>query len=263
VTAGTAPDYDVYARNRPHFFGTVDIPRRLSDAIGSCTGTFVDVGAGDGSNLYAFRSAGLLRRYAAVWALDVSETRIRALRHALPEVTASVGDALRLPFEDGSVGFYFSDQVIEHVPDDRAMAAELARVLAPGGRAFIGSVLRLPGAWYFYRCNGRWALDPTHVREYPAVESYCDVFRSAGLVIQDVFTKPMTFPICDVVLRLLIRAKAVSRERLMHLYAENRLVGRLRGLSVAIPRYHGVYALVTRGASSGNGRRPASPAADG
>ena len=43
------------------------------------------------------------------------------------------GDALALPFADGAFDRVIAAEVLEHVPDDRAAMAELARVLRPGG----------------------------------------------------------------------------------------------------------------------------------
>ncbi len=43
------------------------------------------------------------------------------------------GDATRLPFPDGSFDRVICTEVLEHVPDDRAVLSELVRVLRPGG----------------------------------------------------------------------------------------------------------------------------------
>jgi SAM-dependent methyltransferase len=53
------------------------------------------------------------------------------------EGVSLVADAQALPLPDGSVDFAASFHVLEHVPDDRAALRELARVLAPGGRAIV------------------------------------------------------------------------------------------------------------------------------
>ena len=45
-----------------------------------------------------------------------------------------VADATRLPFKTGSFSHAVSSEVLEHVKDDKAVLAELARVLKPGGR---------------------------------------------------------------------------------------------------------------------------------
>jgi SAM-dependent methyltransferase len=46
-------------------------------------------------------------------------------------------DVERLPHADGSLDLVLCSHVLEHVPDDRQAARELARVLAPGGRALV------------------------------------------------------------------------------------------------------------------------------
>ena len=47
------------------------------------------------------------------------------------------GDALALPFDDGSVDVLRCERVWQHLHDPAAAAREVARVLAPGGRAVI------------------------------------------------------------------------------------------------------------------------------
>ena len=47
------------------------------------------------------------------------------------------GDALALPFREGSFGTVVSFQVLEHVPRPALMVEEMARVLAPGGRLIV------------------------------------------------------------------------------------------------------------------------------
>ncbi len=48
-------------------------------------------------------------------------------------VGAVQGDALRLPFPDGSFDRVIASEVLEHIPDDETAMAELTRVLRPGG----------------------------------------------------------------------------------------------------------------------------------
>ncbi|PVG81828.1 SAM-dependent methyltransferase [Nocardioides gansuensis] len=59
------------------------------------------------------------------------------------------GDALALPFEDGSVDVLRCERVFQHLHDPGAAVREFARVLAPGGRVAVvdsdwGSAIWLP-----------------------------------------------------------------------------------------------------------------------
>ena len=63
-----------------------------------------------------------------------------ALRHAPKLQDGSLAfaqvDAMRLPIDDGVIDVVICAQVYEHVPDDTRLAAEVYRVLRPGGIVF-------------------------------------------------------------------------------------------------------------------------------
>jgi SAM-dependent methyltransferase len=100
----------------------------------------LDLGCGFGR--HAFEAA---RRGAAVVALDAGAeeiARVRGTFAAMAEAgelagdtlaTAVQGDALALPFPDGTFDRVIASEVLEHIPDDQAAMRELARVLRPGG----------------------------------------------------------------------------------------------------------------------------------
>jgi len=54
----------------------------------------------------------------------------------------------RLPFADGVFDVVVAADVLEHVPDLPAAVAELARVLAPGGRLVFDTINRTPWSWF-------------------------------------------------------------------------------------------------------------------
>jgi 2-polyprenyl-6-hydroxyphenyl methylase / 3-demethylubiquinone-9 3-methyltransferase len=54
----------------------------------------------------------------------------------------------RLPFADGVFDVVVAADVLEHVPDLPAAVAELARVLAPGGRFAFDTINRTPWSWF-------------------------------------------------------------------------------------------------------------------
>jgi SAM-dependent methyltransferase len=102
----------------------------------------LDLGAGGGR--HAFEA---MRRGAIVTALDASAAEVKdvasmmaameaeddATRAGGGKGTATVGDALDLPFPSASFDRVIAAEVLEHIHDDRRAIAELTRVLRPGG----------------------------------------------------------------------------------------------------------------------------------
>lgn len=100
----------------------------------------LDLGCGFGRHAYE-----AMRRGASVVACDLGLAELAQV-HAvyagmqesgeLPDGVScqSVnGDATKLPFPDAAFDRVLASEVLEHIPDDTAAFAELARVLRPGG----------------------------------------------------------------------------------------------------------------------------------
>jgi SAM-dependent methyltransferase len=112
------------------------------DRLGVLEGDrFLDLGCGFGR--HAFAAA---RRGAAVVALDAGRDEVVQVRSVLGamveagELSADrvraggvQGNALVLPFADGTFDRIVASEVLEHIPDDATAIAELVRVLRPGG----------------------------------------------------------------------------------------------------------------------------------
>ncbi len=101
----------------------------------------LDLGCGFGR--HAFQA---VRLGARVVALDAQSNEVSQVRDTIgamvdagevgrdEEAGAVQGNALSLPFSDGSFDRVIASEVLEHIPDDTAAMAELSRVLRPGGR---------------------------------------------------------------------------------------------------------------------------------
>jgi SAM-dependent methyltransferase len=92
--------------------------------------------------------------------VDLCEEAVRALRAA--GARCSVG-AMPLPYADASFDLACFFELIEHVDDDAALLAEVARVLRPGGVVFLSCPMN-PDYWTHYDAV------IGHVRRYRAQE---------------------------------------------------------------------------------------------
>ncbi len=89
----------------------------------------LDLGCGDGSFAAALTGAG-----AQVTMADVAEGALRRARVAAPEAGAVLlAEDAPLPIGDGSFDLAWCGETLEHVADVAGLAAELRRVLRPGG----------------------------------------------------------------------------------------------------------------------------------
>lgn len=137
----------------------------LQTALGRYVGAaarVLDVGSADGP------SVGWLHGTGRHTALDIDP---RGLRPG-----GVCGSALRLPFSDGCFDVVAAFDVLEHCEPESVALAELARVLAPGGRLLL-SVPAYQWAWSdFDEDNG-------HHRRYTRGRATAAV-RAAGLDVE-------------------------------------------------------------------------------
>ena len=148
------------------------------DRLGIKPGTTViDVGAGAGRHSYE-----AYRRGADVIAFDQNaeelaevDTMLQAMGQA-GEAPASakaqvvVGDALALPYPDGTFDVVIASEILEHVPDDRGAIAELVRVLRPGGSLAITVPRWMPEKICWLLSDVYHANEGGHIRIYQADE---------------------------------------------------------------------------------------------
>jgi SAM-dependent methyltransferase len=106
--------------------------------------TVLDLGCGEGRHAFeAFRRGAHV--VAVDWGQSVVETTKRWLGAIAEAGEAGEGarfevvrgDLTALPFPDAGVDRVIASEVLEHIPDDGAAVAEIARVLKPGGRAAV------------------------------------------------------------------------------------------------------------------------------
>jgi len=95
--------------------------------------------------------------------VEVDLSVARQARIRVPGIVLAPAEAL--PFADGSFDVVFSHEVIEHVQDDRAAAAEMVRVAAPGGRI----VIFCPNRLYPFETHGHYWRGRYHFGNTPLI----------------------------------------------------------------------------------------------
>jgi SAM-dependent methyltransferase len=179
----TARDY----RSEPWRLSYLD---RLREAgvLGEGVSTLIDVGVG-GSGYTVIEAA---RSGSFAIGCDLSLDGLVVARRLAVE--AGIGDrtlwvccsAERLPFASSWFDSAVAIAVLEHVPDDSAALAEIARVVKPGGCAWITVPHALRNINRVFRpANRRHDRRLGHLRRYEA-ESLSESGRPLGLEARDV-----------------------------------------------------------------------------
>jgi ubiquinone/menaquinone biosynthesis C-methylase UbiE len=140
--------------------------------------TVLDLGSGTGRF-----SPALAEEFGGpVYGVEPS-ARMRAVaeesaRH--DRVTYRPGAAGRIPLPDLSCDLVLMYLVLHHVPDKRAAAGEIARVLRPGGRVLIRSTFtdRMPELlWHRFFPRAR----AVEAEMFPTLAEVVEIFTAAGL----------------------------------------------------------------------------------
>lgn len=124
------------------------------------SGRILDNGAGLGTYLEA---CGRVNPDNVRIGLEVEPDRAAEALTRADGIALGVGE--RLPFADDSFDFILSNEVLEHVIDDRACAAEMVRVLRPGGRLAVFT----PNRWYPVEQHGIYWRGEYHFGNIPLV----------------------------------------------------------------------------------------------
>lgn len=191
--------------------------------------SFLDLGCGDGSLLYALNKEHRLDG-KTVSAIDLSHIRVDVVKKINKNFNCFVADACNVKqIADGAIDFLASSQVVEHVDNDEDLVKEAYRLLSNDGVFYLATVFKKWYGWYFYRCKEKWVLDPTHLREYTKDSQLLDLLDKYGFEVVINRKKIASRSLISFVLRRL-HAKR-------HMY-DSPLVKILGALRFPIPGYY-------------------------
>lgn len=239
-------DFETYSRTFLHFH-TDDIPDLLSTKLSkNKSGIICDFGAGDGAFLIALKQRGFLVNFEKVIAVDLSKERCDRLRQYTDFYVINSDVTNIKELNAGSIDFVICTQVIEHV-DEVELLSEIRRVLVPGGYLYIASIIKKWYGWWYYRTNdGRWAMDPTHLREYSSKDSFETVLSRGGFQIEETRVSRLKLSIIEFIVRRIIVPVFNPRE-INSYFRRHKIINFLRGkFNFYPPGYFIVESLVRK-----------------
>jgi len=218
-------DYSKYTQ-----FYTEEIPPMLLGLLRENQWeSYADLGCGDGALLDALNKLDVFAG-KSVYAVELSRPRLDLVEQINSNFTCLLSDACDTSIKDGGVDFLVSSQVIEHVENDSDVIKEIQRILSPGGMVYLSTIFKKWYGWYFYRCNGKWTIDPTHLREYDRDDQLLPLLERHGLEVLVSKKTLESRPIMDALLRRLGAARSV--------YTTNPLLKKFRSIRAPIPGYY-------------------------
>ena len=116
-----------------------------------------------------------LQPYAQeVYGIDIEPEHLSRAAANAPGAKLQLAMCEALPYADATFDLVLSHEVIEHVADDRKTAAEITRVLRPGGRA----VIFAPNRWYPFETHGHYWRGQYHFGNTPLINYLPDSLRN-------------------------------------------------------------------------------------
>lgn len=179
--------FDAHAMRDEYDVFTPEANERLVAAFVRLSGLprgarVADLGCGSGAFTELLRQAG----FSSV-GLDISPKLVALGRSKFPGLEFVEGDAENLPFEAGSLDGVLLSGLVHHFPDPRRLAAEVRRVLKPGGRFVAFDPNRMNPFMWLYRDRSSPFYSPIGVteNERPILAwRIAALFRDAGFRVQ-------------------------------------------------------------------------------
>jgi len=223
-----------YSRLLPQYYG-MTIPKTLKIYLDTTLFTsLLDCGCGDGALLFILKQNNYFKN-RKVSAIDLSQNRINLVKKIDSKIYAYVDSAETLnSIKDNSIDFFMSTHVIEHV-DDKKMLKAIDRVVRKNGTIYIATIFKKWWGWYYYRKNGKWVMDLTHLREYSKDEELIGLIDRKKFKILEIKKTQLSFPIIDFFIRRLFMNNLIANREF---FAKNKLFNLIRKITIPVLGYY-------------------------
>ncbi len=199
-------DIEAYAENNKNRIYTEKVlDEELSLLMDNRVQTVVEFGCGDGGLASRVLSDySYIRSYIAH---DISTTRLNRVREICLEHVESgklilEGDVSAIANQVPSPDLIVSEQVIEHVLDERSFLENILNICSDNTLVYISTVFITGPSYYYYKnSDGLRVLDPTHVREYRD-EELIDLMKSVGFDVISEKKVKIYYPISSFINRI-------------------------------------------------------------
>jgi 2-polyprenyl-3-methyl-5-hydroxy-6-metoxy-1,4-benzoquinol methylase len=151
----------------------------------------IDIGSGDGNLAINFVN----NKKVDLTVTNISETRLERIKKITKNKLFDYiqDDINNSKLKSNYYDFVNSDMVIEHIPSDKKMLKEINRILKKNSYFRISTIYKQGFSFWFYRNNGAWVIDPTHVREYSSEKEIKKLFQENNLKILKIKKEKLTF----------------------------------------------------------------------
>lgn len=195
--------FEKYSRSFLHFH-TKSVPNLIIKYLPQKKFSIADFGAGDGVILVGLQLGGYLTNATSILAIDISSERCDRLKQ-YTNFSVLCSDVTNIPtLASKSVDYIICTQVIEHV-DQYKLLNEIRRVLRDDGKLYIASLIKKWYGWWYYRTtDGKWAIDPTHLREYSSQKEFEGIMKNSGFKVLETTLTPLRLSIVEFLVRRVI-----------------------------------------------------------
>ncbi len=228
-------------------FSEREIPSLLIETlVNKQVENVLEVGCGEGGLTEAILK---LNKGYKITGIDYEDRLIAIARQRLKrKVSFKVGNALDLPFKNGEFSFVYSWMVLEHVNDPGKMISEIARVTKKDGKIYLGTIIKKSWAIYFYRKNGKFVIDPTHIHEFSSEDELRKLLENSGLFIKKEKISIKEYSIVELLLKLLMKIGIINPSfNIRSLSSRNLLFKYISKIKISIPGFYEIQVLCNKG----------------